>query len=45
MQVEINGKTVTMIDNEESRSMLAKDIQKGENIKIINNIKQEEKIN
>ena len=44
MQVEINGKTVTMIDNEESRSMLAKDIQKGENIKIINNIKQEEKI-
>ena len=44
MQVEINGKTVTMIDNEESRSMLAEDIQKGENIKIINNIKQEEKI-
>lgn len=44
MQVEINGKTVTMIDNEESRNMLAEDIQKGENIKIIDNIKQEEKI-
>ena len=44
MQVEINGKTVTMIDNEESRNMLAEDIQKGENIKIINNVKQEEKI-
>jgi len=44
MQVEINGKTVTMIDNEESRNMLAEDIQKGENIKIINNVKQEEKL-
>ena len=44
MQVEINGKTVTMIDNEESRNMLAEDIQKGENIKIINNVKQEEKV-
>ena len=44
MQVEINGKTVTMIDNEESRNMLAEDIQKGENIKIVNNVKQEEKI-
>ncbi len=44
MQVEINGKTVTMIDNEESRNMLAEDIQKGENIKIVNNIKQEEKL-
>ena len=44
MQVEINGKTVTMIDNEESRNMLAEDIQKGENIKIVNNVKQEEKV-
>ena len=44
MQVEINGKTVTMIDNEESRNMLAEDIQKGENIKIVNNVKQEEKL-
>lgn len=44
MQVEINGKTVTMIDNTEVRNMLAEDIQKGENIKIIDNIKQEEKI-
>jgi hypothetical protein len=33
-----------MIDNEESRNMLAEDIQKGENIKIINNVKQEEKV-
>ena len=44
MQVEINGKQVTMIDNTEVRNMLAEDIQKGENIKIIDNIKQEEKI-
>jgi len=44
MQVEINGKTVTMIDNEESRNMLAEDIKKGENIKIVNNVKQEEKV-
>jgi hypothetical protein len=44
MQVEINGKPVTMIDNTEVRNMLAEDIQKGENIKIIDNIKQEEKI-
>ena len=43
MQVEINGKPVTMIDNTEVRNMLAEDIQKGENIKIIDNIKQEEK--
>ena len=33
-----------MIDNEESRNMLAEDIQKGENIKIVNNVKQEEKV-
>ena len=44
MQVEIDGKPVTMIDNKEVRNMLAEDIQKGENIKIIDNIKQEEKI-
>ena len=44
MQVEINGKPVTMIDNTEVRNMLAEDIQKGENIKIIDNIRQEEKI-
>jgi len=44
MQVEINGNQVTMIDNTEVRNMLAEDIKKGENIKIIENIKQEEKI-
>lgn len=44
MQVEIDGKLVTMIDNIEVRNMLAEDIKKGENIKIINNVKQEEKL-
>jgi len=44
MQVEINGQPVTMIDNKEVRDMLAEDIKKGDNIKILSNIKQEEKI-
>ncbi len=44
MKVEINGKSVTMLDNKEVRDMLAEDIKNGDNIKIINNIKQEEKI-
>ncbi len=44
MQVEINGQPVTMIDNKEVRDMLAEDIKKGDNIKILSNVKQEEKI-
>jgi hypothetical protein len=44
MKVEINGKSVTMLDNKEVRDMLAEDIKNGDNIKIINNLKQEEKI-
>jgi hypothetical protein len=44
MQVEINGQPVTMIDTKEVRDMLAEDIKKGDNIKILSNIKQEEKI-
>ena len=44
MQVEINGQPVTMIDTKEVRDMLAEDIKKGDNIKILSNIKQEEKV-
>ena len=44
MKVQIGDKIETMIDNQEVRNMLAEDIKNGVNIKIINTIKQDEKI-
>ena len=44
MKVQIGDKIETMIDNPEVRNMLAEDIKNGANIKIINTIKQDEKI-